>query len=375
MNILFILVALILVLVIVSHIYRRYWPAGIKASVAFSNDRAVEGDTAELCQVIEYTGKLPLPWVRVKFQISKDIIVPHTTGGTVTDRYTRMDIFRVGRNEKVTRRLPVECPKRGQHRIFGVDVVSSDPFNLHNLVASFAGNNGITVYPRRTEIPELIDAAHRMMGEHVVRRSRMEDPFIFRGVREYVPGDQLSHINWRVTARSDELAVNQYEYTSDLCVSIWLGIEEHEDARDYELCEESIRIAATLLGTFIDEGVPTSLCCNAPDCFTGKVFGVGHGCSQEHKDICLTALARLDIEKDAMSMTDYVRTVPHTSGDNELIIVVSPKTGRALCEEVVRSAAGREIFWIVPVRSEEEQQLPGLDLIKNSCVWRVNCER
>ncbi len=375
MSVLFILIGLSVLLFISNNVYKRYWPTGIKADVHFSNDKAVEGDSVDLCQVIEYTGKLPLPWVRVKFQISRDITVPHSTGGTVTDRYSRMDIMHVGRNEKVTRRIPVECPKRGQHRIFSVDVVSSDPFHTRNLVTSFGGNNGITVFPRRTDIPQIIDAAHRMMGEYVVRRSRMEDPFMFRGVREYVPGDQMSHINWRVTARTDELAVNQFDYTSDLSVSIWLAIEEHADRRDAQLCEETIRIAATLLGTFIDEGVPASLCSNGRDCFTGQAFRSGHGSSSQHKDSCLTALARIDAEKDAVPMIDLVRSIPRVSMDNEMIIVVAGETSRELCSEVSRIAADRELFWIAPVRSEEKAKLSGLEEIKNSCVWRVSCER
>jgi len=375
MNILFVLAGLLILLAVEAAVYGRMWPKGMKASVRFDQSRAVEGDTVELCQVVEYTGRLPLPWVRVKFQISKDITIPDTTNSSVTDRYTREDIFFVGRMEKVTRRLPVVCDRRGQHRVFSVDAVSSDLFHVRKLVAGFGGDQGITVYPRRTNIPEITDAAHQLIGEHIVRRSRMEDPFMFRGVREYVPGDPLSSINWRATARTGELAVNQYEHTSDLCVSVWLGIEEHNDRRDHELDEESIRIAATLVGTFIDEGIPVALCSNGRDCFTEGVVRVGHGSSQEHKDTCLTALARLDIEKDAQSMTEFVRSIPRSSNDSELVIVVSSDVNDRVCEAVSAFTADRELLWIVPVRYDEESEIPMLKKIKNSCVWRVVCER
>ncbi len=375
MNILFVLLALIVLVLVVGRIYAARWPEGLRAEVRFDRDRAVEGDTVDLCQIIEYTGRLPLPWVRVKFQVSRDIIVPDAAETSVTDKYSREDVFCVGRMEKVTRRISVECPKRGQHRVYGVDAVSCDPFHFRRFVTSFGGNSGITVYPRRTAIPEIIDAAHQMMGEHIIRRSRMEDPFMFRGVRDYVPGDQLSHINWRVTARTGELAVNQFDHTSDLRVSIWLGFERFPDARDYSICEESIRMAATLLGTFIDEGIPTALCCNGVDCYTGKPFRAGHGCSPEHKDNCLTALARLDGEKEAPPFEDIVSLLPNPTGDSEMVIVVSPHTTVPICQKIAREAGERELLWIVPVRSEEEQRLPGLELIKNSCVWRVVCER
>jgi len=375
MNILFILVGLIILLVAERVIYSRSWPKGINASIRFDQDRAVEGDTVNLCETLEYTGRLPLPWVRMKFQMSKHIIMPDSPNSIVTDYYNREEVFSIGRMEKITRRLPVVCSKRGQHRIVGVDVVSSDILVTKRMVENFGGNAGITVYPRRTAVPPVMDAARHMIGENVVRRSGMADPFMFRGIRDYVPGDQLSHINWRATARTDQLAVNQFEHTSELCVSIWLCLEPHPEWVDEALSEESIRIAATLIGEFIDSGVPVSLCCNARDFFTGGVTLVGHGCSKEHKDNCLTALARLDLTKASMNIGKFIDSIPRTASDNEMVIVISTDTDQKLCEHVREATADRELFWLVSARIEETRKYPGLELIKNNCVWRVECER
>ncbi|MBE6764338.1 MAG: DUF58 domain-containing protein [Ruminococcaceae bacterium] len=375
MNIIYILLALIAILAIEGIIYKKYWPRGIKAHIRFGQDRAVEGDTVELCQTLEYTGLLPLPWVRMKFRISRDIGMPDTPNSIITDYYNCEEVFSIGRMEKVTRRIPVSCFRRGQHRVFDVDTVSSDLFMTRKLIASFGGNSGITVYPRRTEIPQLIDAARQMIGEHIVRRSRVEDPFIFRGVRDYIEGDQLSHINWRATARTDHLSVNQYEYTSELSVSIWLFIEERLDMRDLTLTEECIRIAATMLGTLIDDGIPVALCCNAGDSGADSSTLIGHGCSPEHKDSCLTALARLDTQKEAMSPFEFADRVPKLSGDNELIILISSQTGEKLCRHIKNLSSDRELFWIAPLRSDDEQEPVGLEYIKNHRVWRVVCER
>lgn len=375
MNILYILAVLLILLWIERIVYKKYWPTGINAHIRFSRDRAVEGDTAELCQTLEYTGRLPLPWVRMKFRVSRELGMPDTPNSIVTDYYNCEEVFSVGSMEKVTRRIPVKCFKRGYHRVFDVDTVSSDLFLTRKLIANFGGNSAITVYPRRTHIPQLIDAARQMIGDLIIRRSRVEDPFIFRGVREYIEGDQLSHINWRATARTDRLSVNQYEYTSELCVSIWLFIEERLDRRDLTMTEECIRIAATMLGTLIDDGIPVSLCCNGSDCGTDGSVLIGHGCSPEHKDICLTALARLDTEKNSAPVFDFTESLPKTYGDNELVILISSQTGEKLCSHIRQQTSDRELFWIVPLRSDDEQAPEGLESIKNHCVWRVVCER
>ncbi len=375
MGIIYLLLALVALAAIEGAIYGRYWPKGINADVSFSQDRAVEGDTVELCEVVEYTGLLPLPWVRVKFRVSRDLSFPNTPNSIVTDYYNREEVFSIKRMEKVTRRIPVVCARRGQHRIFNIDVVSSDLLLISKQTARMSGNAGITVYPRRTDIPEIINSVHQMIGEHVVRQSRIEDPFMFRGVREYVPGDPISHINWRAAARTDQLTVNQYDCTSELCVSIWLDIEEEPNWRDFGLSEESIRIAATLADRLIDDGVPVGICCNGMDCSGDGNILISHGSSPEHKDSCLTALARLDMEKPSVPMREFTSIIPNTVSDNELIVFISSETSDRLCSHVVEAAAGRDIFWIAIAHDDDDRPITGLDKIKNSCVWRVVCEK
>jgi len=375
MNIIYILLALVAILIVEGYIYRRYWPKGIKARVQFEQDCAVEGDTVQLRETVEYTGILPLPWVRLRFRVSRGLGFENAPNAIVTDYYNREEIFSIRRMEKVTRCLPVRCDRRGQHRIANIDVVSSDMFLTSRQSVRMDGNAGIIVYPRRTQIPGIIDAVRQTIGEQAMRRSRIEDPFMFRGVREYVPGDQLSHINWRAAARTDQLMVNQYDCTSELYVSIWLNIDEYLDRRDHGLCEESIRIAATLIDTLIDDGVPVGLRCNGTDCFGSGNVMIGQGCSPEHKDTCLTALARLDLEKNSVPMKEFIEKMPKDVSDNELVIVISSETGEKLCADISKAAADSELFWIAPVRSEDKAWLPGLERIKNSCVWRVVCEK
>jgi len=375
MNIIYILLALIALLSIEGFIYRRYWPKGIKASVKFSQDCAVEGDTVELCETVEYTGILPLPWVRMKFRISRGLGFENTPNSIVTDYYNREEIFSIRQMEKITRRLPVSCDRRGQHRIMNIDVVSSDMFLTTKQVARMDGNAGIIVYPKRTNIPEIIDSVRQMMGEQIMRRNLVEDPFMFRGVRDYSPGDQISHINWRAVARTDQLAVNQYDSTSELYVSVWLNIDEFREWRDEGVCEESIRIAATIIDTLIDEGVSVALRCNGTDCFdTGSIM-IGHGSSPEHKDSCLTALARLDIEKESVPMAEFTSMMPQSLNENELVVFISSSTSEKLCSHIKASTSECRLFWIAPVRTEDEARLPGLEIIENSCVWRVVCEK
>lgn len=376
MTVFILLAVLIVLLVVEGWIYERYWPTGINATVKFSERRATEGDTAELIETIEYTGKLPLPWVRIKFRATRDIRLPDSANSIVTDYYNREDVFSVGRMEKITRRLPVVCEKRGYQRICDVDAVSSDLFHTRKLVESFKGNSTLTVYPRRTEIPELPESARQMLGDHIVRQAKFDDPFVFRGIREYVPGDPTSRINWKATARTGELAVNQYEYTISRSVSIWLDTDSLNSGYDHSLIEEEIRMAATMLCRMIDSGIPAGLYCNGLDCVNDRETFLFAGSAAEHKDRGLTALARLDLTKPARPMAEFIKDIPEGTGGDELIVLISAQCSERLVNAALAmQQSGRELFWIIPVRAEEEPELSELSKVANSCVWRVVCER
>lgn len=46
--------------------------------------------------------------------------------------------------------------------------------------------------------------------------------FLFRGYREYRPGDDLRHVDWKVAARLDRLLVRQFDAEKDLLTEVWL---------------------------------------------------------------------------------------------------------------------------------------------------------
>ncbi|MCD8248676.1 MAG: DUF58 domain-containing protein [Lachnospiraceae bacterium] len=76
----------------------------------------------------------------------------------------------------------------------------------------------------------------------------MEDTTVIRSTREYQPGDQFRHINWRLSARCQPLSVNVYEDVLPRSIHFLLdgesfgGPEPH-----FEEMEETLSILASVL--------------------------------------------------------------------------------------------------------------------------------
>ena len=120
-----------------------------------------------------------------------------------------------------------------------------------NFAYSKSGNAWIYVLPERVYTPELSMFCTHLLGELETRRNRMEDPYTFRGIREYAYGDTIGKVNWKATAKTAQLMVNMYGYTSEQRVRILLNLETNMMGKTESLQEMSIRMAGTVAEYFL----------------------------------------------------------------------------------------------------------------------------
>ena len=192
------------------YVYAKIWQRDLSVSLAFREDGIWEGQESELSEIIENRKRLPLTMLKVKFQTDRHLVFADTKGSRTTDRYYRNDIFQIGRLEKVTRVLPFTGGRRGYYTIGEADLVASDLF----LTAQYTATTPITgcslyVYPKPFSHPDFKRSLKQLNGEVLAKRHLLEDPFEYRGIRDYQPQDDLKSINWKATARTGDLKVNQ----------------------------------------------------------------------------------------------------------------------------------------------------------------------
>ena len=373
MSIFILLAAIIAAVLIECRIYDRYWDDGVDARISFGTDRAVEGGVSELVEVVEHGGRLRLPWLSVKFQASKYLSLPKEDNSNITDSYYREDVFCIKPGERITRRLPITCEKRGIHSISAIDIISRDMFMVNRLVTNLPAHATITVFPKQVDVSDIVFDARRTMGEYITKKRTVEDPFVFRGLRDYVEGDDPRSVNWRASAKTDRLTVNQFESTTSLSASIWLNCESATGWFDEIVAEESIRIASSLAAELIDNGVPVSFCTNGCDCYTrAEEKRITAGCSQQHLDNINTSLARIELGLLPRRMIYAVDEMLAASVSEDFIVIISPDLDPRLLDKAASlREGGREVLWIVPVRRDDTRDLEELSVIPNHYIWRT----
>ena len=341
-----------------ARIYGRFWDRGLAARLFFSAQSITEGERCFLSEQVENRKSLPLPMLKVKFQVSRKLRFEDEGDSAVTDQYYRNDILSLGPRQRVTRRIPFCCRARGYYRIDGLDLVASDLFLSREMVKRVAEESVLYVYPRPARGASLDAAIRRLNGEILAKRHLLEDPFEYRGIREYAPFDEPRSVNWKATARTGDLMVNLRGYTALWAARIFLNLDDRGIWKRQELLELCIRIAARIAQELLRQGIRTAVFCNARDVLTGEVMRLAPGAGAGHMEQLNRSFARLDLEKEAVSFEEAFGEELEADGRDTATLFLSAQTDedfQRLLERISRS--GVEFTWMCPLFARMESDV------------------
>jgi len=166
------------------------------------------------------------------------------------------DVGRVGltlaplarhRTARIRYRVPTE--HRGVLTLGPAHVEVTDPLGMIRRRRQVGNTTGVVVNPRwiRIDLPDprtcdgdLIDFIRRLID-------RMAVNLEFRSLREYVTGDDLRRINWKASARRDQLTLNEYEARAPIVVHVLLDREA--DTFTEAGFERAVSVAASFVGS------------------------------------------------------------------------------------------------------------------------------
>lgn len=368
MNILIALLTAYILYVIQDRIYNRIWNKNLTVTASFDDKTCTEGDTSTIREIISNGKLLPLPLLRVRFEIKKGLDFGDDSNISVSDKNYRSDIYTVMPCRKITRTIDFTCAKRGVYEINNISLVSNDLLFSRSLVENRAALSRLTVYPKEVNAERLFTPFNRMMGMVLSKRFAYEDPFEFRGIRKYETYDSMSDINWKASARTGELMVNTHNYTASPQVCILLDFDSDTQWSNMSLFEEQIRIAATMARLLTSQGVPVSVVSNGRDIATGEELFINSGCGQSHIEAIKESLARLDLERE---MSPFMPKLENIKSDNCQYLLISSACSNELQQvyaDICKNNQGSE--WIVTYRSVDDA--PSLSAFNGGVCWEVS---
>lgn len=136
--------------------------------------------------------------------------------------------------EEIVLSYAIQCHRRGRYKLGPVFVHGNDLFHFHSESLEYSVYSSIVVVPSLIKLKYLPIQRQRLLPEtgyipSLIYKGR---DFDFQGVRDYQEGDELRSINWRVTAKLNRLATN--EYALDQSARVFVIFDHTESPRVLE---------------------------------------------------------------------------------------------------------------------------------------------
>ena len=180
-------------------IYGHLWEKDLDARVEFQKEPSVEGRDATLTETIYNRKWLFLPVLQVGFQMHRNLRFADGENTSVSDQCYKRDIFSVGGYQKITRTISFQCSKRGYYELSQVELVTRSPLMNGKFYKTLESPDHFYVYPRMVDETKMEIPFQNVMGSVLSQKNLYEDPFEFRGIREYQSTDPRGRISgWSI---------------------------------------------------------------------------------------------------------------------------------------------------------------------------------
>lgn len=376
--------------------------AGLAVSRRLERTEIELGEAVEASLALRNAKGLPAPWIFWRDQIEAGLDVEGATCAfeTLPARGERLLSYRL------------HSTRRGLFRLGPAVVEASGPFGLVRRFQVEPGVRFLTVFPRTVVLGEGWPLGHRPIHEVPRRRSLLEDPSRFLGVRPYQRGDGLRRIHWRATARTGQIQVKLFEpaVLSGVLLAVEMGTAAYPGLQNPTageaagaLVEAVVTAAASLAELVLAGDQQVALLSNGadaaeryPEDWSGGTFrrledALAEGESRRRiagnrpvqvepgkgawqRERLRAALARLT-PAPSVSLPEMLTLEIPRLPRSLVLMVVTPDAGPALgaaLEGIRRSGIEAGVVWVRPAEPGEDEAAPGLPM--DVPIWAVRSD-
>ena len=185
----------------------------IKVTRSLTPERPVAGDEPEYTIVVTNASFLPGPQLTLRTQ---------TAGLTVDD--LEAEIQSIGPRRSRVLKTRMARVNRGVHTLPAPEAVAEDPLGVVSATHRAGEPMTVTVYPRIAFLKSCVLHPELGLKQDWAGQIGLLTPGAseFRGIRPHQPGEPLSHIDWKSTAKTGILMLREMEEPAGADITLLL---------------------------------------------------------------------------------------------------------------------------------------------------------
>jgi len=220
-------------------------------------ERVFLGEKIKVRFEVHNRGYLPIVWLQLQESL------PVQLGR----RAPFQKVIHLGARRKLLLEYELEGRKRGYYAVGPMKLYSGDLFGVVEAVKREYPPDHVTVYPKIVPLSKVRLPPSAPIGTLRHRQPIFEDPSRVIGKRDYVSGDSLRKVDWKVTASTGRLQVKKFETSIALDTMIFLNLnaQEYDPRTRFDATELAIVVAASLANWHISQRQAVGLAVNGYD--------------------------------------------------------------------------------------------------------------
>lgn len=242
----------------------------LRCTRTFSRTAFFAGESGELIETVRNDSLCVIPWLRLESQLSHFIQLGSEKNLQVSHDMYYSSLFTLMPYQQIRRTHRVTFLRRGVYDLGNAHLTIGDMLDIFRYSHPQDLTTGVMVYPELLEPEQLPPLLSVQLGELSRRRQLLQDPFLIRGIRPYLPGDPVRDIHWPATARTGEAQLRIRDYTTRTRLLVALNIQAEEmqwqnqlPGGMEDLMEYAISLAATLCIHALRSGLAAGFAANA----------------------------------------------------------------------------------------------------------------
>jgi len=326
---------------------------GISYDYEFSKKLVEIGETTELISTITNESRRFVPFIRMNeslpkgtIPLDKNIYIKEDTFGLGHVSYNS-SIYLTSRS-KLQRRLRIGFEKRGRYVFLGAELRAGDFLGFSDKREKFHNPKEIVVYPKPIDAPQLKQIMGGFLGDMSVRRFIMEDPILTIGTREYTGREPLKQMSWKHTARTSQMMVKQFDYTTEMVVTVFLDVSTVKGKTlKPDQFENCFSVTRTVCQYLEHKKIPFEYVSNAAiGGIDSDKTNIRQSLGKAHLRAILEQLGRAEYGT-SRSFESIIENLAQNRGTNRSVIIITPQrdsTKMKLAQELQENSSGTLLF-------------------------------
>ena len=308
------------------------------------------GESVEVALTITRRNRLPLIYMLVEEEWMK---------AQGTGIHKKMLVF-PGFKKNITLTYTLGPMQRGEYNATGVTNRIGDFFAFYEKSAKTECPMRLTVFPAYRDVPFRQVNSLISRGQMGLSQANQREQSALSGIRAYQPGDQLSWINWKATAKKNEIMTKEFEIQKSR--DIWLVLDEQHSP----YFEGACIMAASLVQCLIKQNEKAGYMSTG----SRQPIPVGGGHNQQRQIFFRLAQA----EPTQAIVWDEQVLHGVFSGEAAILYIMTDLTMEKMERWGPKLSKNLNVIWVKPEsdRTDEERRIQRLALSRGILIKDLN---